>query len=154
MRELALARVDAADEDVEDQVAQLVVVEALALGTTDFGGGARCDQIRDQILAGRVATRFAEGANLLIVPIGDVAQSSSEAYEIAYRWEEKIPAQKWVFGLAGRSSVTLLIPYRGVRPPELEVLESAVTPGDMQIRLRLNARLWRVTVGDTVEINS
>ena len=41
--ELALAGVDAADEDVEDEVAQLVVVEALALG---LGGDEVGDEVR------------------------------------------------------------------------------------------------------------
>ena len=50
MRELALARVDAADEDVEDEVAQLVVAEpiALLLGR---------DQVGDQVLARASARR-------------------------------------------------------------------------------------------------
>ena len=49
MGELALARVHAADEDVEDEVAQLVVVEPLPVGL-------RRDQVGDQILARVVAT--------------------------------------------------------------------------------------------------
>ena len=48
MGELALAGVDAADEDVEDEVAQLVVVEALALG---LGG----DEVGDEVLARVIA---------------------------------------------------------------------------------------------------
>jgi hypothetical protein len=49
--ELALAGVDAAHHDVEDQVSQLVVCEALAAFAVGLGG----DQVGDQVVAGRIA---------------------------------------------------------------------------------------------------
>ena len=63
MRELALAGVDAADEDVQHEVAQLVVAEALA----GLLGG---DQVRDQILAG-TAPAGRDQLVLVLVELGD-----------------------------------------------------------------------------------
>jgi hypothetical protein len=60
--ELALGRVNAADQDVQDEVDALDVRQPLALLTTGahsldgcVGGGAHRDQRRDQILAGVLA---------------------------------------------------------------------------------------------------
>ncbi len=94
----------------------------------------------------RVTTQFAEGANLLIVPLGEVGESSAEDFEIAYHWDERVPARGWTYGLGSDRLVTLLIPYRGSEPPEATVEAVKVTGETTDIRLTMDGRTWDVRV--------
>ncbi len=113
--ELALARVDAADEDVEDQVAQLVVVEALALGLRGY-------QIVDQIfLIGRGAA------------LGD--QRVGPRVKLRYRLLDLLAL--------GDQAVGVELPLDPVRPfvqPRRVTQRRAHHRGDHQRRIRLGER--------------
>ena len=64
-----------------------------------------------------VATQFAEGGNLLLKPVTETAESSVKQYQIAYKWDECVPAKSWCYVPDGRHIVTLLVPYRGIAAP-------------------------------------
>ena len=105
--------------------------------------------------AGGVTTRFGKGANLLIVPLSEVAASGPEDYEIAYRWDERVPATAWNYTLAGDSLAVLLIPYRGKRPPAVRVESAQLLADSTDVVLRMGGRRWRIKVGpgDEVEVS-
>ncbi len=96
---------------------------------------------------GAVTTRFNDGANLLVVPLGDVAASRSEDYDIAYGWDERVSAKAWVYELGGTGLVTLLIPYRGSTPPTVKAREASGV-----VELTMDDITWRVDIGETVSI--
>lgn len=106
----------------------------------------------EQLEGGRVTTRFAEGANLLIVPLGEIAASHIEDYSVAYRWDERIDAQGWAYELSGPTLVTLLIPYRGATVPDVIVTEAMVGADELRLELSLDGAEWRVGIGDETEV--
>ncbi|MHC4398287.1 MAG: alginate lyase family protein [Planctomycetota bacterium] len=99
---------------------------------------------------GHVAvTRFAEGGNLLLAPVTKIAESSVEDCEIAYRWDERVPAKRWSYVPDGVPMVTLLVPYQGAVAPSVAVLSARITTDCTDLRIDVDNRRWRLVVDDT-----
>ena len=107
----------------------------------------------EQLEDSRVTTRFAEGANLLVVPLGQVTSSHIEDYGIAYRWDERIDAQAWAYEFTGPTLTTLLIPYRGTTAPDVSVTRTEVGAGELRLELSLDGAAWSVRIGDAIEVH-
>ncbi|MFQ6130628.1 MAG: alginate lyase family protein [Armatimonadota bacterium] len=105
-----------------------------------FPDGADPQELADHA----VTTRFAQGANLLVVPLTPIAESSAEDYEIAYRWDDRVPARLWSYVPESVPIVTLLVPYRGTRPPRLVVEALALSENATEVRLSIGDRAWHL----------
>ena len=95
------------------------------------------------------ATRFVYGANLLLKPVTRIAESHVEEYEIAYKWDECVPAKSWCYVPDGGRIVTLLIPYGGTTAPSVAVLSERITADCTELRIGVDDRRCHLKVDST-----
>ena len=93
-------------------------------------------------------TQFAEGGNLLLAPVTKIAESSVRDYEIAYGWDQRVPAKFLSYVPDGVPMVTLLVPYRGTTVPSVALLSSRITSDGTDLRIDVGNRRWRLVVDD------
>ncbi len=93
-----------------------------------------------------VATQFAQGGNLLLAPVTKIAESSLGDYEIAYRWDERVPAKLWGYVPDDVPIVTLLVPYHGPVAPAVTVRSARITADRTELRLDVGNQRWRLVV--------
>jgi len=101
-----------------------------------------------------VATHFAEDGNLLLKPVTEMAESSVEEYQIAYKWDECVAAKSLSYVLDGEQMVTLLVPYQGISAPSVSVLSNRISADDTDLSVSVGERRWHLRVdgmGCTVE---
>lgn len=91
-----------------------------------------------------VATHFAEGGNLLLKPITEIAESFVEKYDIAYKWDECVPAKSWCYVPEGGRLVTLLVPYHRNTAPSVAVRTERITADCIDLGVDVSDRRWHV----------
>ena len=99
------------------------------------------------VLEGHVGmTRFADGGNLLLKPVTRIAGSSVKEYEIAYKWDECVPAKQCCYVLESPWLVSLLVPFRGTAAPSLTVADEDITADCTDLRIGIDERQWHLRI--------
>ncbi len=96
-----------------------------------------------------VATHFTEGGNLLLKPVTKIAESFVEKYEIAYKWDECVPAKSWCYVPDRGRVVTLLVPYHGTAAPSVAVHSERITADCTDLRIHVGDRRWHLKLCPT-----